>query len=52
MSALTLGAALAMWLGPREPDDQGEPSREQPHAERQVAGHGPGQGITRASMLW
>jgi pimeloyl-ACP methyl ester carboxylesterase len=44
MSALAFRAALAMRLGPGEPDHQREPSREQADAERKVAGHGPGSG--------
>ncbi len=40
MRALALRAALAVRVGPGQPDDQSEPSREQADAEREVAGHG------------
>src|SRR5438034_10283475 len=50
MSALPFGAALAMRVGPRQPDDEREPSGEQTDAEREVAGHARGHGIARASM--
>ena len=42
MSALPLGAALAMGVRPRQPDHEGEPTGEQTDAEREVAGHAPG----------
>src|SRR5213592_4729023 len=50
VSALPFGAALAMRVGPRQPDDEREPSGEQTDAEREVAGHARGHGIARASM--
>src|SRR5438034_9603878 len=42
VSALPLGAALAMRVGPRQPDHEREPSGEQTDAEREVAGHARG----------
>src|SRR5205814_5001299 len=48
---LALRAALAMRVRPREPDDQSEPTGEEPEAEGEVARHSPGPtGIGRASM--
>src|SRR5947209_17889393 len=42
VSALPLGAALAMRVGQRQPDHEREPSCEQTDAEREVAGHARG----------
>src|SRR3989475_8817719 len=41
VSAVPLGAALAMRAGPRQPNHEREPSGEQTDAEREVAGHAP-----------
>src|SRR5207247_10171267 len=48
--AFALRAALAVRVGPGQPDDKGEPSGEKPDAEGEVRRHGCTSGIGRASM--